>query len=112
MCVFPLFSTCFSSLLLILEVWVFDTSSNSLILGTHYQVFHKSNSVLILSHVRAHWLKAQSLETAPTLEVSSKSRLGFPAGPVVKNPPVNVLQSLVGEDPACLGATKPVYPNY
>ena len=34
----------------------------------------------------------------------------FPAGPVVKNPPANAatrVQSLVWEEPTCLGATKP-----
>ena len=40
---------------------------------------------------------------------------GFPGGPVVEDPPANeadMVQSLGGEDPTCLVATKPVLPNY
>ena len=42
-------------------------------------------------------------------------RRGFPGGSVVKNPPasaVSRVRALVGEDPTCRGAAKPVCHNY
>ena len=39
----------------------------------------------------------------------------FPDGTVDKSPPASQgtqVQSLVQEDPTCLGATKPVHPSY
>ena len=43
---------------------------------------------------------------------------GFPGGSVVKNLPMNLtvqetwVQSLIQEDPTCLGGASPVNPNY
>ena len=40
---------------------------------------------------------------------------GFPGGPVIKNTPANAgewVWSLIWEDPACLGATKPIHYSY
>ena len=40
--------------------------------------------------------------------------MGFPGGPAVKNLPMHEtqVQSLIQEDPTCLGAAKPVHHNY
>ena len=44
-------------------------------------------------------------------------KMGFPGGPVVKNPPCNArdidqVRSLLQEDPTCHGVTKPMSHNY
>ena len=63
------------------------------------------------------WKALLWLQTTVTLytKCPKPKTLGFPSGPVVKNPPCDARdtgQSLVQEDPTCLRETKPMHHHY
>ena len=90
----------------ILIKWHFSECKNIILLSTEAEMAKLGKVWSFLCHLKIFFKQ---------ISHKNKDFLDFPGCTVDKNPPANAgdgVWSLIGEDPTCLGTTKPVGHNY